>query len=75
MRENVQRKGRRYTLAGRLTILSVDRDTITGECNGSGVVHSVGHKPGLGWFCSCPARSTCSHLVALWLVCVQRPSA
>ncbi len=73
MRENVHDKGRRYLLEGRLLVDHVDADTIRATCRGAGDVYRLGYDRG-GWWCSCPARTTCSHLTALQLVTV-RPGA
>lgn len=71
-RESVARKGRRYLLEGRLAVLEVSGDVIEAECRGGGEVYALGHAPKGGWWCSCPARTNCAHLVALQLVTVRR---
>lgn len=73
MRENVQVKGRRYLTEGRLRITAIDDDGIEATCLGDGAeVHALGYRQG-AWWCNCPARTTCSHLVALQLVTVVTP--
>jgi len=72
-RENAQAKGRRMLVEGRLRVLRVESDLIVAECRGdSGEVYRLGFDPLVekqwGWFCECPAKGTCSHLVALRLV-------
>lgn len=69
MRENAACKGRRYLLEGRLIVTAVDAMGIEASCRGAGEVHQLGYRRGR-WWCSCPARGTCSHLTALQLVTV-----
>lgn len=66
-RENAQDKGRRYATEGRLRVLHVGR-WISATCRGQGATYALGWQPGRGWYCACPARTRCSHLVALQLV-------
>lgn len=74
-RENVQTKGRRYVAEGRLTVTLVDGETIVAVCRGQGATYRLGFEAG-GWFCDCPARSTCAHVIALKLVTVVgRPTS
>ena len=69
-RENVKEKGSRLLVQGRLRVTKVDGNLIVAECRGdSGRVYELSHDNG-HWACSCPARTACSHLVALWLVTV-----
>ena len=74
MRENVATKGRRYVAEGRLIVRALDDDagTVDADCRGSGAVWSLGRDTD-GWWCSCPARSTCSHVAALQLVVALEP--
>ena len=72
MRENAHDKGRRYLTEGRLEIRAVTQRHISARCKGeSGEVYVLSADAG-GWSCSCPAYSTCSHLVALQL-CTLKP--
>ena len=72
-RKSVEAKARRLLPEGRLIVERVDGDLVVASCRGdSGEVYTVGHDPGRGWHCSCPARGTCSHLRALMLVVVRR---
>jgi uncharacterized Zn finger protein len=66
-RENVSAKGRRYLAEGRLVITRVEGRSIRAGCRGDGAVYLLGHGA-RGWFCDCPARGRCAHLVALGLV-------
>jgi uncharacterized Zn finger protein len=70
MRENAERKGRRYVSEGRLTVERVDVAGIRATCRGAGALYSLGYENGR-WRCSCPAVGRCAHLVALMLVCVR----
>lgn len=66
-REDATTKGRRYVSEGRLVVQEVTPARIRAVCRGSGTVHLLGWGRG-SWWCSCPARGLCSHLVALRLV-------
>lgn len=71
MAENAQEKGRRLLTEGRLTLLRVlANGYVHAQCRGdSAEVYDLGFDPGRAqWRCSCPAKGTCSHLVALQLV-------
>ena len=68
-RESARLKGLRLLLDGRLTVRHVQGEIVRAECKGdSGVLYSLGHFPSRGWECTCPARTTCSHLRALMSV-------
>jgi uncharacterized Zn finger protein len=69
-RESAPSKGRRYLLEGRLTVSHVSRDLVRATCRGDGHVWRLGWSRGEGWWCSCPARGRCAHLLALALVVV-----
>jgi hypothetical protein len=67
-RENVRDKSIRLLTHGRLRVLRVDSDFIAAECRGdSGEVYNLLWRD-QRWSCSCPARTDCSHLRALWAV-------
>ncbi len=72
MREPLDTKAKRYVLEGRLTVHRVDADgpVVEATVRGSGAVYAAGFDED-GWFCSCPALSRCSHLLALQLVVVR----
>jgi hypothetical protein len=70
VKENAERKGRRYVAEGRLTIERVDVAGIHATCRGAGAVYTVGYE-NERWHCSCPALRRCAHLVALQLVTVR----
>lgn len=69
--ENVEAKGRRYLLEGRLQVLGVRNHSINAICRGNGEIYHLGYAEG-HWWCHCQAKGKCSHLVALQLVC-SRP--
>jgi hypothetical protein len=71
-RENAAGKGRRYLAEGRLVIEEVDAVGIRAICRGLGAVYSLGYEKGR-WYCECPAKGLCAHLVALQLV-TRRPA-
>ena len=67
-RENARDKSVRLLVSGRLRVTSVIGSEILAECRGdSGEVYTLGHVDEV-WSCSCPARTACSHLHALWAV-------
>jgi uncharacterized Zn finger protein len=71
-RENVDAKGRRYVVEGRLLIERVNDARIDAKCRGNGEVWRVGYDGTQGrWMCNCPAIGRCAHLVALQLVTVR----
>jgi hypothetical protein len=70
-RETVADKSRRYLGEGRLVIDRVHGDAIHASCRGEGELYELGHLPGRGWWCSCPARGDCCHLRALRLVTIR----
>jgi hypothetical protein len=69
-RENARAKGLRYLCEHRLTVLRVDPERVEAECRGDGAVYRVGWRDGV-WECSCPAKTTCSHLHALTAVTIR----
>lgn len=73
-RENVETKGRRYLTEGRVLLRVLDEHAgiVQADVRGDGAVWSTGRDEG-GWFCTCPARSRCAHLVAVGLVVVLEP--
>lgn len=71
-RESAETKGRRYLIEGRLVVELVDAQQIAATCRGTGAVYQCGYARG-SWFCTCPVRGRCSHLVALMAVTVAPP--
>jgi len=71
VREDVRTKGLRYLAESRVTIRAVSPDGIRASARELGAVYRLGYDRGRGWWCDCPARSTCCHLFALMSVTVQ----
>ncbi len=71
-REDVLSKAKRYVGEGRLLVHAVGDKSIRGTCRGLGKTYRCGwDSDGAwdgGWFCTCPSRSRCSHVLALQLV-------
>lgn len=75
-REDIEAKGRRYLVEGRLTVEAVAPAGVRARCRGGGAIYRLGYDVERGeWFCSCLARGRCSHLVALQLVTVAAEAA
>jgi hypothetical protein len=72
-RESAFDKGRRYLVEGRLTVRRVNKAEVTAWCKGTDRFHRLGWSSDTGWWCSCDAKGTCSHLLALQSV-VPLPS-
>ena len=66
-RESAQDKGARLLTEGRLVVTAASPGVFAAVVRGSGDLHDVTFGRG-GWTCTCPARSTCSHLHAARLV-------
>jgi uncharacterized Zn finger protein len=69
-RENAEAKGRRYLVEGRVYVQQVNGHHVLARVRGSGEMHTV-TGDAWGWRCTCPARGTCSHLVAVQLIAVK----
>lgn len=77
-RENTHDKARRLLTEGRLEVERRDGAVIVASCRGdSGEQYRLGHDPARAphWRCTCPARTACSHLKALWLVTTVKGAA
>jgi hypothetical protein len=72
--ENFREKGRRYVAEGRLRILELNEadGVAVADCRGDGAIWSLGYDS-RGWWCSCPAKTRCAHLIALGLVSALEP--
>jgi hypothetical protein len=70
----VEQKARNYLLQGRLVVHTADPQTgrIRASCRGDGAVYTLGRDDD-GWYCNCPARTRCAHMVALGLVTAPEP--
>jgi uncharacterized Zn finger protein len=73
-REDALTKGKRYLTEARLQVVTIEPDLIQATCKGSGVEWHLGWRPG-GWWCNCPARTLCAHLVALQCVTIAPEGA
>lgn len=71
-RESAQTKGRRYLTEGRLVVTHVTEGCVRAYCRGGGALYQLGFDAPTHWWCDCPARVRCSHLVALQLVVAMR---
>lgn len=71
-RETVSAKARRYLTEARLVVTTVDGNLITAYCRGQGEIYQLGHHPDRGWWCYCPARGDCAHLLALMTVTIRK---
>lgn len=73
-RENAEAKAARYLAEGRLVVRELDEHggTVLADCRGSAAVYALGRDDG-SWFCSCPARGRCCHLLALGAVVALEP--
>lgn len=69
-RGDARHKAMRLLISGRLRVLRVEGRLVVAECRGdSGGTYKLGHDPKRNqWRCTCPARTDCSHLRALWAV-------
>jgi uncharacterized Zn finger protein len=68
-----EQKAARYLAEGRLIVQARDGSTVRARCTGSGSAdYGLGHNSSSGWYCDCPARKTCAHLIALQLVTTRR---
>jgi uncharacterized Zn finger protein len=65
-------KAMRLLTTRQLLVTRVSGDFIEAECRGdSGSLYNLGFD-GERWWCSCPARVDCKHLIALQTVTVRR---
>jgi|SRR5688500_23983 len=65
----VREKVKDYITAGRVRIVTATRDEVDALVLGSSPdPYLVAYNESQGWFCGCPARVTCSHLLAVALV-------
>jgi hypothetical protein len=66
-RESADVKARRYLAEARLTVTRVVPGEVDAIYRGDGEMYELGYRRG-EWFCPCPARGRCCHLLALGLV-------
>lgn len=80
--ENVEQKGKRYVIEGRLRVERIEESgLIVATCRGTGATYSLGYDPTKHqWRCTCSLERggkrtrRCSHIAALQLV-VDEPKA
>ena len=70
MRENYKRKGERYLLEGRFTIISITPEIITATVKGAGEIYDITVTAD-GWRCTCMAKGPCAHIHAAQLVVLK----
>jgi uncharacterized Zn finger protein len=74
-RENAATKARRLLGEGRVRVLaSSEREGyVSAQVRGdSAAIYGCGYEEG-AWWCSCPAKGACSHMLALQLIVVLGP--
>lgn len=67
VRETTKAKAGRYLLGSRLRIIEMRDGRIRAVVTGDTGTWRLGYDPRVraGWYCLCPARVLCSHLIAL----------
>jgi hypothetical protein len=63
-RENARAKAARYLVEGRLILTRVGDDHVDAIARGDGRTYTVTWRPD-DWSCTCEARGTCCHLLAV----------
>lgn len=74
MTETIAEKAGRYLIEARFNITAVNDGHVHATCRGQGAQYELGWSRGGGWYCDCPAKGLCSHLLGLMNVIV-RPKA
>ena len=64
-RETLEQKAWRYLAEGRLRVEIVHEDIVGATCRGADDAEYVLGYEAAAWWCSCPPRRECAHLVAL----------
>jgi hypothetical protein len=64
-RENAEQRSIRYLIEGRISVDLVERDRVRALARGDGKVYRLGWDRTGGWWCECPARTRCAHLLAV----------
>lgn len=72
-RERPDTKGKRLLGQGRVQLAHVSKDEVDAEVTGDGANYRVTFGRG-GWYCTCPCRVLCSHLIAVRLVTAPIPT-
>ena len=71
-REDMVLKSPRYLAEGRLGNDLVDDDQVHAQVRGDGEQYETGWDRERGWWCTCAARRSCCHRLALRCVTVRR---
>jgi hypothetical protein len=72
-REPITTKAARLLRDQRLHVKRVDRDTVEAVVHGDHDNYRLGHRNG-SWYCDCPARVECAHVIALQRVTTPCPA-
>lgn len=72
-RERPDTKARRLLGQQRVLLAHVSRHEVLAEVTGDGANYTVRFGRG-GWYCTCPCRVLCSHLIAVRLVTAPTPT-
>ena len=70
MRETYKKKGERYLIEGRLTVVSITGEVVTVSVKGAGEIYAVTADADR-WRCTCPAKGPCCHIWAAQLVTLR----
>lgn len=62
---NATAKADQYLAAGRVIVTTVEPGSVKATVRGDGHSGHVDYADPAGWFCTCPARSRCCHLIAV----------
>jgi uncharacterized Zn finger protein len=71
-RELIDDKARRYLVEGRLRVTHVTNNRVSATCRGR-ASYALG-RTNDHWWCECPARVRCAHIVALQHVVPSEPA-
>ena len=66
-RESAETKAARYLREARITVTRVADGEVDAIARGDGAIYELGYRRG-EWFCPCPARGRCAHLLALGMI-------
>jgi hypothetical protein len=73
-RENAAAKARRYLTEGRVVLRALDEygGMVQADVRGDGAIWTSGRDE-RGWFCQCPAKGRCAHVLAVGLIVAVEP--
>ncbi len=70
-REDAFTKARRLLAEGRVSILRAGHEALVARVRGdSARLYRAGYEDGR-WYCACPAKSACAHVLALQLIWLE----